>query len=177
MSISPFLLPLLLVFPASLASIVGHNPVSFPSVRRAEGTSRNAHNLDLVTERFNLLQDRIEFCSSSSSVYTSLISDGISFAVHRRLISILCHICDSRRILKNRPNGPDFGKTAQSFWPEPTVVTRSSLSSRAGSRLAGYASGEEPDLISPPISSSPFRSALLLVFPAFDASGLSHIPI
>jgi hypothetical protein len=80
------------------ASVVGHNPVPFPSVRGADGTSRNTEHPHFVTDRFHVSKDSGE-----------------------------AHISDPRRILEKRPSGPDFGKDSQSFRPEPAVIFRASL--------------------------------------------------
>jgi hypothetical protein len=174
----------------SLSSLrgVGHDPVALSAVRRTDGASWNTEHPHFVALSF-----------------------------HRSENSGEAHVSDPRRILEKRPSGPDFGQASDSRRPEPAVICRSSLLACARGRLAGHASGEEPDIASlngidrfvpfslvllngslptlvpvsmlasgvghaavftsPPISNSPFLSALRLFLPAFDASGVGHAPM
>ena len=71
--------------------------------------------------------------------------DFVAAPLHFRKYSVEPHIRDSRRVLENNPSRLCFGKHAQSFTPEPAVISRASLLPGTTGRLAWWPSGEKRD--------------------------------
>jgi len=79
--------------------------------------------------------------TSRNTKHPHFVADGFHFSEY----SGEAHVSDSRRILEQRPSGPDSGQNSDSFRPEPAVVRRSALLTGSRGGLARHAAGEEPD--------------------------------
>lgn len=128
--------------PSAAASEATNHTLSRPPVGCANGTSRNNHRLDGISDGFKVFADPVD--SELSVLRLKLVtrSEQIGLAFQRSDVNGLYHREDASNILTNDPARPDVANNAQHFRPEVAVIHRSASLSCHAERLTGEASSE-----------------------------------
>ena len=105
--------------------IGGEEPHSVASVGCPDGTSRNNHRPDGISDGFKVFADPVDGVLPAFRLKLVTRSEQIGLAFQRNDVSGLYHRKDTSNIFTNNPARSDVTNNAQHFWPEVTVIRRS----------------------------------------------------